>query len=68
MKKAEKIALLGVLGIVSGFIIGIALAPCSGEEMQKKIGLGKRTAEEKLKLLESKIYKLEEKLKKDKKS
>lgn len=66
MNKNEKIIVVGVIGLVSGFIIGTILAPWSGEELQKKIGVRKRTLEEKLKRLEQKIDRLSEKLQEEK--
>ena len=66
MTKSEKVLIAGILGIASGFILGTVFAPWSGEEMQKKIGVKKRTIEEKIRRLESKLDKLEERVKKDK--
>ncbi len=66
MTKTKKALIAGILGISTGFILGTILAPCSGEEMQKKIGIKKRTPEEKIQMLESKLDKLEEQFKKDK--
>ena len=66
MTKSEKVVIAGILGLASGFILGTVFAPWSGEEMQKKIGIKKRTLEERIKKLESKIDKLEECVKKDK--
>lgn len=68
MNKGEKIVIVGFLGFATGLILGTVFAPWSGEEMQKKIGMKKRTVEEKLKIIEDKIEKLEEKIKKDQKS
>ncbi len=65
MTKSERILIAGILGMASGFIIGTVLAPWSGEELQKKIGVRKRTVEEKLKRLEHKIDRLAEKLKEE---
>ncbi len=65
MTKSERVIIAGIIGMASGFIIGTILAPWSGEELQKKIGVRKRTVEEKLKKLESKIDKLAEKFKEE---
>ena len=68
MKKGEKIVIAGILGFASGVILGTIFTPWSGEEVQKKIGIRKRTVEEKLKKLENKVEKLEETIKKGEKS
>ncbi|GEM_PF-6111267 len=67
MNKSEKVLIAGILGISAGFILGTVFAPWSGEEMQKKIGVRKRTIEEKLKRLENKLDRLEERIKKERK-
>ncbi len=66
MTKGEKVLIVGILGMASGFIIGTVLAPWSGEELQKRIGVRKRTLEEKLKKLENRIDKLTEQIRKEK--
>lgn len=66
MYKSEKIILYGIIGMTAGFVLGTVFAPWSGEELQKKIGMRKRTIEEKLKKLESKLDKLEKRIQKDK--